>query len=691
MVTYQGTHIYCTASTHQDCETWLASLHAGLEANFSNAAAPELPPLLPPSPKIRGTRRPFCRSCGKAAIGEIALQGVPLPQYGRELRTNVCPLCAVAQGVLLDIQRLSNLYCIEMFEQNALETAYEQCHAVLLQKQQVDDPSSALLTLVRSPSFGVYRRTCPKVEEQCLLLLGGCSQVPAFLEALHNNFKEDEELGKLKKQAFRVAGDMGSAMKLLQDYCCPTDDKNGTDMLSYILEFFLDLCEEGELSSVAFFWPQLQCIHLRMLPPENAHDLARVDLMEDFLLTVATKYSVHLALELVWGYSADLEDSLMNANCSAPCKRRRFSVLRFVCELESLLFDFEHGWGGGSVALRNMVSPSPHQVTLLRLAFLQLQDCRQRKLACLSRSVRMDKLKYTKLSMPPNQASLEALRVARNADYFSSHLSFNRRLGDIAEKMRFMEVEMRAPSLQRELTLLNSSGGMGGDPLNRINTNLIRVVRVPKEEGHVFRSKERTPVLLLMELVEEGVDTPETSPSKSDPDFVEEVRKEEAKSLKDTANETRGRAHEEANGVGTDDSQSDDEEESESFSEESGIFETASKSNGEKAKESEAEAKSELNGIEETEDVVDEAVSECENVEKSECDRTEGSEQVVDVAKTEVNKEEENEGNVSQAKSGCTVDHKDSIYATPLATLDTEFGPSHHSPRGTSMRRIIAY
>ena len=117
--------------------------------------------------------------------------------------------------------------------------------------------------------------------------------------------------------------------------------------------------------------------------------------------------------------------------------------------------------------------------------------------------------------MPPEQGAQEALRIARNADYFSSHLSFIRRLGDVTEKLRHLDLEVRGSTLERELSLLNSSGSMGGDPLNRINDNLTRVVRVPQKEGHVFRSKERTPVLLFMEVVEEGVQEDDMSPKKS--------------------------------------------------------------------------------------------------------------------------------------------------------------------------------
>jgi hypothetical protein len=537
MVTFQGTHIYCSCPTSADRDCWLAALHAGLECSLDSASTsravdePTRPLLSPPSPQETKTRRGvfaqkrgarvYCHSCGKVDCNELSSS--PLPQYGQEQKMDVCTDCLTSQGLLLDVTRLSDLYEIQAYEQKALDIARELCYqAVEQQDSNLEDvnldqsdhsdthnaghllvpfaSTEVLLKLIQSPSFITYRRSCPLLDERCLRLEQGGAPAE-FLEGLQlGQSKEESEVGELKKQAFRVAGDMGSAMKLLQDHALGS---HGTDMLSYILDFFLDLCEEGEISSVAFFWPQLRCIHLRMLPPENTQEMARVDLLEDFLLTVSVKYSVQLALELIWGHVADLEDSLKSVNCSPSCRQRRFSVLRFVCELESLLFDFESGWGGGNVSLRSMLSPSPHQVTLLRQAMLKLQNLRQKGPA-LTRSVRIEKLTNAKQSLEPEVAAQEALRIARNADYFSSHLSFTRRLCDIAEKLRFMDLELRAPALQKELRSLNASGGMGGDPLNRICEHLIRVVRIPPREGHVFRSKERTPVLLLMELLQEG-------------------------------------------------------------------------------------------------------------------------------------------------------------------------------------------
>jgi hypothetical protein len=93
-------------------------------------------------------------------------------------------------------------------------------------------------------------------------------------------------------------------------------------------------------------------------------------------------------------------------------------------------------------------------------------------------------------------------------------------LCDIAERLRFLPIEDRPETLQTELAKLNASGTMGGDPLNKVkidDQDHTRVVRIPITEGHVFRSKERTPVLLLVETLDEGAEEKQSTISeKSD-------------------------------------------------------------------------------------------------------------------------------------------------------------------------------
>jgi hypothetical protein len=238
----------------------------------------------------------------------------------------------------------------------------------------------------------------------------------------------------------------------------------------------------------------------------------------------------------VWSHTADLEDS----RSLGYCAKRQFAVLRFLCELESLLFDFDGGWGGGSVTVGQFLSPSTHQIVLLKASMDRIQLYRLEEQDRLSRSQRLHKIKRSKRNgevatdVAPEVLAQEALRVAKNADYLSSHLAFTKRLCDIAEKLRFLPLEDRPNTLQAELSKLNASGTMGGDPLNIVvakDTDHTRVVRIPTTEGHVFRSKERTPVLLLVETIDEGAER--IAAEKRD-SLSKESRKEQEQEIDDS-------------------------------------------------------------------------------------------------------------------------------------------------------------
>lgn len=587
-----------------------------------------------------------CTACGKYPPEHaMRIDAAPLPEYGMEVRVDLCHDCSIAQGVLRHVRYLGWLYEVESSGRAAILLAWEEvkeamdriqwenagldsdeeeatnertCARVESNRQNgltsinfgptdregldkdkemsdvaLDDSRSegglyesfpppppflpkteaelhndeacadALLDLVCTGSFIEYRQRSNVLDSLCNgLESGGRGFAPEFLEtieefaqAAESTFFYGVELEcedgaddavmhhrqrvGLKKEAFKVAGDMSAAIKLLYEYALPPDRglmpqikrfspnqlRDNSDMLAAILEFFLDLCDEGQLEAVSFFWPQLCHIHMQMLPPRGVEEMVRVELMEDFLLTVATRYSVHLALDLVWGLTADLEESLSSSNCHPTSRLRRFAVLRFVSELESLLFDFEGGWGGGGVSLNGMLSPSDHQAAQLRGAMSILQLYRRFGSHYLTRSVRLEKLKAEALEAlgeypsSIDESSQVRADIAKNAAYFSSHISFARKLGDIAEKLRFMDISKRSKVLELEFKELNASGRiLGGDPLNRpVAGKVYKAVNIPINEGHVFRSKERTPVLFLTELV------PEILPSQMCKEMIEPI------------------------------------------------------------------------------------------------------------------------------------------------------------------------
>jgi hypothetical protein len=529
-----------------------------------------------------------CFACGRYPPEHaMRIDASPLPEYGMEVRVDLCHDCSIAEGVLRHVRYLEGLYEADARDRAAIRMAWAEVKEVVDRQKwenaglEGEVPKSdatlsygdnhesakleksttgasnvtfdafledALLELVCNESFVAYRLSSNTVDYLCKGLemqrndgaqhfvesIEECAQAAGSscffggeheLAAMQNTDRTNEAIS-MKKESFKVAGDMSAALKLLYQYALPSESRNlpptshlrssrlrdDADMLVAILEFFLDLCEQGQIDAVSFFWPQLCHIHMQMLPPRDTEEMIRVELMEDFLLTVSIRYSVHLALNLVWGLTADLEEGLGSSTSSTSVTRRRsFAILRFVSELESLLFDFEGGWGGGGVSLRSMLAPTQHQATLLRDAMSLVQLRRRFGSQFLTRSVRLDNLRVEaleRLEKNPiigDNMAMKAL-IAQNAAYFSSQITFARKLGDIAEKLRFMRVEKRSETLRRELKEINESERMlGGDPLNRMCKpgKFQKTVHIPIDEGHVFRSKARTPVLLLAELVED--------------------------------------------------------------------------------------------------------------------------------------------------------------------------------------------
>lgn len=499
-----------------------------------------------------------CLSCGRFPPDSIMkpYTGTPMSQYGVENRVAMCLSCIIGQGLLRHVSSITALYASDAHERVALMKGRdfaakaieivlkEDNESKMLNKSQLDSENvledlvmtpkigSAVTNMIHEVAFAACRRRSSAIDSISTKLENDNIGAAEFLELL-NEYAHDAiasstlqtETIQMKKEALMVAGDMRAAIKMLHEHALPKSSGGGegiassgnTEMLSCILEFFLDLCEQGELRSVAFFWPQLCQIHLQMLPATDVTSMARIELVEDFLLTVCIRHSIHLGLEIVWSCVADLDESRSAApTVSSSCRRRRFALMRFLCEMESLIFDLDGGWGGGSVSMRSMLSPSEDQLTLIKSTMGVLQMHRRFSSHHLSRSARLDKLNgeaaefedgEEKSEITSEQGAMDAAQrkynIARNAEYFSTQLMFCRRLGDVAEKLRFMEVIDRKPALEKEFEILNASGRLGGDPLNQVcnkDTDLVNVLRIPTTEGHVFRSKERTPVLLLMEI-----------------------------------------------------------------------------------------------------------------------------------------------------------------------------------------------
>jgi hypothetical protein len=570
LVTNQGTHLLCSAPTTACREVWLSAITAGLErmlagTSTDTATFKKVKPRLQTKRSMNVKAQSYCHSCGKLERLEYPMikECSPLGQYCEEERVDLCEKCCMAQGVVDHVIFVQEMHRAQELDYSAIISARAMVLKQIIQPDQEIDNSAPLTARLQltpnsyqtvsqvmiRPEFKALQRTSTTLDDLVQEFEQGIIGVLELLELMEQSVGiRDKEMADLKKQAFRMAGDMGTSLKMLAEQALPklsTQQYSSTELLQCILDFLLDLCQEGEIQTIAFYWPQLCNVHLQMLPPTDAASMKRIELVEDFLLTIATNHSIHLAIELIWNHTADLEDAKTRKYC---CKRK-FAVIRFLCELESVLFDFDSGWGGGRVTVGKLLTPSNHQIQLLRDGMAEIQKYRIKQTENLSQSCRLDKLngrhRWNEQEVSPEMMAIEALRIANNADYLSSHLAFTKRLCDIAEKLRFQPVPERAGLLQSELIKLNSSGAMGGDPLNVVKDSQSRVVRIPAKEGHVFRSKERTPVLLLVELNDEGVTEEESNGIGMNRQFKSEKLKEEKRN-KDAADEADEDAEEAA-------------------------------------------------------------------------------------------------------------------------------------------------
>ena len=128
--------------------------------------------------------------------------------------------------------------------------------------------ANAMMNMVHGANFAACRRRSSTLDEISNKLESGIIGAAEFLELLNEYALEaiasstiQTATIQMKKEALMVSGDMRAAIKMLYENALPRSGSDGneisstpsTEILSSILEFFLDLCDQDELSSVAFF------------------------------------------------------------------------------------------------------------------------------------------------------------------------------------------------------------------------------------------------------------------------------------------------------------------------------------------------------------------------------------------------------------------------------------------------------
>ena len=347
-----------------------------------------------------------CVSCGRTFKPQYVLRrSATLQQYGFETPCDVCSDCHVGQSLLTGLAVIVEMLDLEVYERTARVEAYGIVKGALDAESTADrnnnnnnnnnnNDSDNDSSSVNTNGFVMVetRRVSDicKSDPMLATLASRSRHLRDLMEELANPeccMSDADFLSQLMpcelmiKSPSSIAEDMVTAIKLLHLHTLPESPTTVRD-LQTVLEYFLDLCKEKSgLEILSLFWGQIMQIHLAMLPVVDVDKFIRTDILEDFLITVSTKFSMQLGLELVWFLTANL-------NWGGACTLLDSHIIRFLVELESS-FQGEP-WGLGGNSLQHRFRPSYHQEILVKNLLKTLRDQRGHLNMYLSTSVRRD-------------------------------------------------------------------------------------------------------------------------------------------------------------------------------------------------------------------------------------------------------------------------------------------------------------
>ena len=151
-----------------------------------------------------------------------------------------------------------------------------------------------------------------RLDVACRNLLSHKSDVPEFLIDI---------APPDTPSSFPVASDMSTAIRLLHDLA--SDAGASVPLFRALVAFLLSLSVDS-LPQLSKFHVQIKQIHMSLIPASTVSGLLKLDIMEDFLLSLSTRH-VNLALDLVWSLQGELE---------TPRTLKDYHVIRFIREIE---------------------------------------------------------------------------------------------------------------------------------------------------------------------------------------------------------------------------------------------------------------------------------------------------------------------------------------------------------------------
>ncbi|CAM9557672.1 unnamed protein product [Chrysoparadoxa australica] len=490
-VTAGGHSQYCTFLSPKEKEEWLVAMKFGVEMHLGQPARVSEPTGLQPGAAAEsdtcqvtgvsfGVTNPRynCSSCGCACTHESCSREIPLPQHGMDQAVRVCTRCFLAQHLLCHLSMLNNMFA---------------CH---LHERQ-------LALRGRPFALAQMKKHCQTTEMEA-------DSVKEGLVLLEKGLVREEEFGRLlqaeqRYQRDEAANGFVAHFQAIAENCddqvlCLVTLLMEEDISIYEFQVAIVALYQVKLHDIDFYWPQLVHALYQLIPAHTLEGILKVELLEDFLLWCC-RLSAHLALKLIWLENGYLEDITTSPVADTG---KQVNLIRLCMELEELMLEGapQHACESRHVQ-HSLIHPTGSQSSLLAGHLLRLQHLRARVAAEYHISYKAKLWTHQchtedKLLQPPPG-------MARNASgdlasYFENQLVFVQHLVDIAERLRFVEPpEKRQDALKQELAKLETLGLQGYVPCCKASDPICPIVRVPANEGHVFKTKARAPTLITCE------------------------------------------------------------------------------------------------------------------------------------------------------------------------------------------------
>ncbi|GMH52869.1 hypothetical protein TL16_g01329 [Triparma laevis f. inornata] len=322
-----------------------------------------------------------CVPCGRRLSSTVIIpRACPLQQYGFETPCDICIQCFGGQGILNSTSASVLWGVSERYEIKATLSAHSIiCAAIGLGVNEPTTPrSSPKKSSQDEEDFVVVQQPKPsrikeavegdKALEEKLSTLKTRSPVLKELMGMlrgENPITDSEFLTRLRQSSeeittpnpshpfLPVAEDLVTTVKALEH---AATKPGPISSLKIILNYLLSLCEEQDtIKQVHLFWGQIVNIYGTIVGGVGVEAWRRVEVLEDFLLTVGVKFSEQMGLEMAWYLLGGVGDV-------RTWRNREFCVVKFLVEFEAAAKG--KVWGRGEDVVSGRYAPSEHQEKL---------------------------------------------------------------------------------------------------------------------------------------------------------------------------------------------------------------------------------------------------------------------------------------------------------------------------------------